>query len=543
MPRSSRLDALLVAALLVPYLWLVRAYWFVCDDAYITFRYSRNWALGHGPRFNLGPEVPVEGYSNFLWMTLAAICERVGLDPAVVTPTISAACGAVLIAWVYDTLRRHVEADPWLAAASASILALYPPFAVWGTSGLATMPAALFLFGTWVTLSLDDDDHAGLRAGLLGLALALVRTEGIAWVAVVAVLALVHRWLDKRPILPVLLPYAVVVGFGYGLYFLWRFTYYRSMVANTAHAKVHLQAATLVRGVQYVMLWITTVLSPLALLATIPAGLLGRHRTIALTAGALAVGVPAYAVAVSGDYMTWFRILVPGAAFFAVSVGIGLQTWSARHAGPVFAPAAVALGLAVLGHLPAHDVFLVPQETREVYSVRDKLGFFRTENEQWRSMKDHTDAWRAKGLALGAYAQPGDTYVAAAIGNLGYWSGVYIYDRNGLVNREVALLPWDGELRSPGHDKVVDRDFFLPRRPSILDSKYVTAPAVKMKVNYALREMGAFRVRKRYYPEIFTVLDEGAGGSRQFLVALRRGATPGEVRDGWDRFQQDFEGL
>ena len=31
-----------VLLLLVPYVWLVHRFWFLCDDAYITFRYSKN---------------------------------------------------------------------------------------------------------------------------------------------------------------------------------------------------------------------------------------------------------------------------------------------------------------------------------------------------------------------------------------------------------------------------------------------------------------------------------------------------------------------
>ena len=36
---------------------------FIPDDAYISFRYAENLALGHGLTFNRG-EVPVEGFSN-----------------------------------------------------------------------------------------------------------------------------------------------------------------------------------------------------------------------------------------------------------------------------------------------------------------------------------------------------------------------------------------------------------------------------------------------------------------------------------------------
>ena len=54
----------------IPYALLVRRFWWLCDDAFISFRYSRNWALGNGLRYNLGEHIPVEGYSNFLWVAI-----------------------------------------------------------------------------------------------------------------------------------------------------------------------------------------------------------------------------------------------------------------------------------------------------------------------------------------------------------------------------------------------------------------------------------------------------------------------------------------
>ena len=59
-------------ALVFVYLFLVWRFRFICDDAFITFRYSKNLALGNGPRFNLGDAGPVEGYSNFLWIQTCA---------------------------------------------------------------------------------------------------------------------------------------------------------------------------------------------------------------------------------------------------------------------------------------------------------------------------------------------------------------------------------------------------------------------------------------------------------------------------------------
>ena len=79
MNRRPLLVALAVA--LTPFLLLVWRFDYVCDDAYISFRYARNLVLGRGLRFNLGVEPPVEGYSEFLWVLLVSGGLKLGLAP------------------------------------------------------------------------------------------------------------------------------------------------------------------------------------------------------------------------------------------------------------------------------------------------------------------------------------------------------------------------------------------------------------------------------------------------------------------------------
>ena len=81
------------ALLSIPYLCLVRRFWFITDDAFISFRFSRNLALGHGLRYNLGEHVPVEGYSNFLWVVIGAGFEFLHLDLTLFMPLLSTLCG------------------------------------------------------------------------------------------------------------------------------------------------------------------------------------------------------------------------------------------------------------------------------------------------------------------------------------------------------------------------------------------------------------------------------------------------------------------
>lgn len=537
MSRLDRRDALAFGILLVPYLWLVQRFWFVCDDAFITFRYSRNLAQGLGPRYNLGREVPVEGYSDFLWMLLAAVFEKLEMEPRVWMPAVSVTIGLAVLGGLYTFLRRTAGVGLMATFCATLFVATFPPFAVWSTSGLETMAEVGLMFLTFTLLYTRDDDLGTALAGLAGLGLALVRTEGIAWDVVLGALSAGARWYDGRPIRRPLLQYAAVIAVPFTLYFVWRYTYYQSWVANTALAKVHMEPVTLLRGLLYIALYALTLLSPLALLWALPAAWRSDRKSLAGFAGLMALGVPAYAVTVSGDYMAWFRILVPGVPFLGVLLGLGWKSWEDSSAGRTRL-GVMGLSLAALSVLPAFDLHLVPESAREAVAIREKLGFFRSENEQWQAMNDHVATWTEKGLALKQYADKGDSYVAAAIGATGYYSNLYIYDRNGLVNREVAMQPWSGELRSPGHDKVVDRSFFYDKKPDILDSHVIGGAKLRAQIKASLKEMEATDVRDRYYPELTEVDVHPANGPKpRYLIALRRADDKATAEERWAAFE------
>ncbi|HEX7602922.1 MAG TPA: hypothetical protein VF316_15000, partial [Polyangiaceae bacterium] len=92
-PVQGLLLVVLGAALLLVH---ARLFDFICDDAYITFRYARNLAEHGVPLYNLDERV--EGYTNFLWMILAAALFRAGATvPAPVG--ILGAVSAVLLQW------------------------------------------------------------------------------------------------------------------------------------------------------------------------------------------------------------------------------------------------------------------------------------------------------------------------------------------------------------------------------------------------------------------------------------------------------------
>ena len=71
-------------------------YWFLTDDAFISFRYARNLSNGDGLVFNPGFE-RVEGYTNFLWVILLAACDAIGLRPESSAGVLS--LGATILLW------------------------------------------------------------------------------------------------------------------------------------------------------------------------------------------------------------------------------------------------------------------------------------------------------------------------------------------------------------------------------------------------------------------------------------------------------------
>ena len=95
----ARNAALVVAATVLFGAFLAHAwvYRFLTDDAFISFRYARNLATGHGLVFNPGHE-PVEGYSNFLWVLILAGARFVGLSPERIANALSLLLSAAV--WV-----------------------------------------------------------------------------------------------------------------------------------------------------------------------------------------------------------------------------------------------------------------------------------------------------------------------------------------------------------------------------------------------------------------------------------------------------------
>ncbi len=469
MPRRTVLLVFCLA--LIPYAWLTHRFDWVCDDAFISFRYSKHLAAGEGLRFNAGEQQPVEGYSNFLWVLILTPFEAMGWPAAGPARLLSVICGGVLLFRLTAYLARAGPTAPaWVAA--VAVYAALPAVALWSTSGLETMPFALLVFLAFENLARPG--HA-LAAALALTGLVLIRAEGFAWASVLIALAgleaLIAR--DRSQARPPMIAAAATAGATLAL-LAFRLAYFGYPLPNTAYAKVGLSLPALERGARYASSFLLTFPHlGLILLAGVALALADRSSRAALRRPLMVAGAFfGYAVAVGGDFMPMGRLLVAALPFLTLVTAAVAAKISGRK--PLLAGLAVA-GVAC-SLAPAFDRHPVPLGVRQQLDFRWNVASFDSEVRQWRRMRKRVALGEELGLALAAHSRAGESMPYGRIGAVAYFSDLFIFDQNGLVNLEVAR----GEvqlMRSAGHDKTVPPHFFLEHRPTYYRAKIAHRPA------------------------------------------------------------------
>ncbi|MCA9527988.1 MAG: hypothetical protein KC549_16990, partial [Myxococcales bacterium] len=416
----------------------------LCDDAFISFRYARNLAQGHGLVFNPGEWV--EGYTNFLWTAVLGVLGKIGLDIPLTALALNLASFGAAVALTAGVVRRTAPGTVTIPLAALALGGSLG-FTTFASSGLETMPAAALvmagvlyagrplLSGSFLILAaLTRPDHL-LFWGCMGLAMAGtdVLTGSGAWL----------KRLQWRRYLAFTAPLVFV----FVPWFLWRWHAYGDVFPNTYYAKSG-GSSYYSQGVIYLAVWVFTSgawlwLPLLGLLAIArprsPAEL--RLRLFALLGVAI---YGHYVVRVGGDFMMerFFIVLWP-IALAAVEVQVRWLRGTPRLlALPV---AAVALGVTTTPVRPIPDF-------QKVWHLAAEHSFYRIaslspltiESRYFRIGQQLGEAFAAHG--------PYPRLAAGSVGLLGYYSGLPISDRYGLTSRRVAHKPILSRGR-PGHEK------------------------------------------------------------------------------------------
>jgi hypothetical protein len=214
------------------------------DDAGISFAYARNLALGHGLVAQPGV-IPVEGYSNPLWVFLLATFSVVRLFDPLWTPKLLSFAFAFGTFALLDRLLARSGVGTALSALALGLLAVQSSFAIWMVSGLEN-PLYVCLFVGLVLLSLRAiqkvaSPRVAIAAGLIASGLALTRPEGILFAALFPLAVGLAPERRFRRWVPYLAAFALPVA----LYLAVRLAWFGVWVPNTFYAKGGPTLATL----------------------------------------------------------------------------------------------------------------------------------------------------------------------------------------------------------------------------------------------------------------------------------------------------------
>ena len=251
-PRSSKrpplescwVRRLTIAGLLIVTFFGASQLAFLCDDAFIHFRYAVMAHAGHGLVWNPAPFQPVEG-GGFLWiLALWSIWSWFGVEPVHSANPFLIGCGLVQVLIVAAAANRLCGRDGARLPAVVGLCALAAivgnrTFLQWMSSGLDTAMFNVFLLG-WVLHAFRarerrDATWLAAWAGFAALG-GLVRPDGYPLVAATvgtAALSVLRRRRAPLPTLAALSPLLLVVA-----HVLWRRAYYGEWLPNTYFAKV-----------------------------------------------------------------------------------------------------------------------------------------------------------------------------------------------------------------------------------------------------------------------------------------------------------------
>ncbi len=397
----------------------IQAWFGLClqDDAYISFRYARNAALGHGLVYN--PGEPVEGYTNFLWTVLFVPVEWAGLDPGPVAALLGTLFTVALVhaAWRLGDRR----------ALAPLLVAAFPGLALEGVQGLETCFYAWLV--TWALIG------GRLWPVLAGLA-ALTRPEGY---AVFGLLWLLRG--DKIKTGAAFLALTVP-------HIAFRWLTYHAWVPNTFHAKVggaeSLMGSAAVRGLRYLGDGAWSAL-PFAMLLVVAAGVAIKRRKLPVPKelAAFLGFFLVYIVSVGGDFKGTGRFLIPLLPALAVVAE-----------GALWEVGGTRTSRLSVGVMVATIAWSIP-------------GFLEMKHFADRFAEDLVRR-RTLGLYLAETVPPHKVLAVHAAGILPYYAGLPTIDMWGLNDAHIARAPVEnlGEGIA-GHERH-DYDYVLSRAPDFI---------------------------------------------------------------------------
>jgi arabinofuranosyltransferase len=211
-------------------------YFSLFDDAMISMRYARNFAMGHGLVWNAGG-VPVEGYTNFLWTLYMALWHWLPLSIAKICLAIQLSGLAFLVASLimvrkiaFDLTGKHS-----MALGACLLTAAYQPINFWALRGMETSVIGfIVLLATWYVFKAIETRTFHVRLYLLLGIGTLVRID---FAVLAAAIAIYMAWADPANRSKNIFRGLGIIFLFVGAMTLFRWFYYHDLLPNTYYLK------------------------------------------------------------------------------------------------------------------------------------------------------------------------------------------------------------------------------------------------------------------------------------------------------------------
>lgn len=455
-PRSGRgyILFLSIIALLAIFLFLVMVNSFLCDDAFITFRFSKHLASGIGPVYNPGERV--EGYTNFFWMILMALVIKLGGAPPFWSRIVAACFSLATLGLFLYHVARDSSRNRAIGIIFIVFLIFSSPFIAWTSGGLETAAFAFFIFAailTYVKSLKEEKGRLSVISSLLFTLAAITRPEGVLAFSLAVGFLLAAVLLKKANLyrlVEFILPFLIL----YGIYFIWRFIYYGKLFPNTFYIKEP-SSLLIPLGVQYYERFLIGCPIWIPLVFAIILAIRARLRGLSFGdyyIGTLFLVYSGYIIYVGGDFLDLWRFIMPLLApFFLMLFHFSADDFRARLSKFELAIAVAALLIF------AGFNYKAIQRSRSVsydYNV-DSIG----------ALRNYVTEWSSVAKLLGKIGRPVDTLAITAAGIIPYYTDMYTIDMYGL---EAANLSQYGQLKTfnrPGHRMTISLKYLYDNKP------------------------------------------------------------------------------
>ncbi len=387
---------------------------FVIDDAFITYRYAENIALGNGFVYNLGERVL--GTTTPLFTLILSAFATAGISVYKASLAVSLLCSgftAIIVLRLAQSLRFTL----WCWA-PVLLYALFPRSLPMETGGMETA-----LFTVLITAAIYFH-HRGQHFYAMGSATlaSVTRPEGL---LLMALLLLWSALRQPRSVIGLLVIPATLIG--PWVLFAWR--YFGSPIPNSVAAKLALYSRYGTEG-------------PLANIAF----LLGLHNPL---------GWAMVALAIPG---TWWLLKKQNFGRLAVvwiAGMLGFYTFNQSHIFlwyivPIY-PVFLVLATAFFPWLSERlkwsrpRVEVASKVVLVILTLALGLGNITPLRYYTRYQELLEQVHQSIGYYLRAHAEPGEVVAAEDIGYMGYFSGMRLIDRDGLISPRVIPYNRDGD--------------------------------------------------------------------------------------------------